>query len=187
VLIPNFLLVFSGCAIVLNAWPYGLGWQIGGPLFQLLVQLNIARIAILSTIKKQRGAWIIAVGGVSTLLFFGIFLSQGTFTNSSFILSLPPLRIFTYVMQNISLPTASSIFLAFEFAFANRTLQKKLEEVNELSQQNISYEIEKQQILARQNETLEAQVKERTAALNQSLDFLTATQSQLIVLAVACT
>ena len=175
-----FLLVFSGCAIVLNAWPYGLGWQIGGPLFQLLVQLNIARIAILSTIKKQRGAWIIAVGGVSTLLFFGFFLSQGTFTNSSFILSLPPLRIFTYVMQNISLPTASSIFLAFEFAFANRTLQKKLEEVNELSQQNISYEIEKQQILARQNETLEAQVKERTAALNQSLDFLKATQSQLI-------
>ena len=175
-----FLLIFSGIAIILNAWPYGFGWQIGGPILELLVQINIARIAIISTIKKQRGAWIIAVGGVSTLVFFVIFLAQGTFTNSSFILSLPPFRIFTYIMQNISLPTASSVFLAFEFAFANRTLQKKLVEVNDLSQKNIAQEKEKQQLLALQNETLEQQVQERTAALHQSLEHLRDTQSQLI-------
>jgi two-component system, NtrC family, sensor kinase len=103
-----FLLVFSGIAIILNAWPYGFGWKIGGPTFELLVQINIARIAILSTIKKQRGAWIIAVGAVSTLVFFAIFVFRGTFTNASFLLSLPPFRIFLYIMQNISLPTASS-------------------------------------------------------------------------------
>jgi len=175
-----FLLVFSGIAIILNAWPYGFGWQLGGPTFELLVQINIARIAILSSIKKQRGAWIIAVGAVSTLVFFAIFLAQGTFTNSSFILSLPPLRILTYVMQNISLPTASSVFLAFEFAFANRTLQKKLLEVNDLSLKNIAQEKEKQQLLALQNETLEQEVQERTAALSQSLQHLKSTQSQLI-------
>ena len=175
-----FLLVFAGIAIILNAWPYGFGWQMGGPTFELLVQINIARFAILSTIKKQRGAWIIAVGAVSTLVFFAIFLAQGTFTNSSFLLSLPPLRIFTYVMQNISLPTASSVFLAFEFAFANRTLQKKLLEVNELSQKNLAQEKEKQQLLASQNETLEQQVEERTAALKETLKNLKDTQSQLI-------
>jgi signal transduction histidine kinase len=53
-------------------------------------------------------------------------------------------------------------------------------EVNELSQKNIAQEKEKQQLLALQNETLEQQVKERTAALNQSLEHLKATQSQLI-------
>ena len=175
-----FLLVYAVIAIVLNAWPYGFGWQIGGPTIELLVQINIARIAIVSTIKKQRGAWIIAVGAVSTLVFFAIFLAQGTFTNSSFLLSLPPLRIFTYVMQNISLPTASSVFLAFEFAFANRTLQKKLLEVNDLSLKNIAQEKEKQQLLALQNETLEQEVQERTAALSQSLEHLKSTQLQLI-------
>ena len=175
-----FLLVFSGISIILNTWPYGFGWQMGGPTFELLVQIHIARIAILSSIKKQRGAWIIAAGAVSTLVFFAIFLAQGTFTNSSFILSLPPLRIFTYVMQNISLPTGTSIFLAFEFAFANRTLQKKLLEVNDLSQKNIVQEKEKQQLLALQNETLEQEVQERTAALKQSIEYLKSTQSQLI-------
>ena len=130
----QFLIVFSFVGVILNVWPYGFGWQIGGPIFELLVQINIARIAIIATRKKQRGAWIIAVGAVNTLIFFAIFLSQGTFTNTSFVISLPPIRIFTYVMQNISLPTASSIFLAFEFAFISRTIQQKLVEVSELSQ-----------------------------------------------------
>ncbi len=83
-------------------------------------------------------------------------------------------------MQNISLPTASSIFLAFEFAFISRTIQQKLVEVSELSQKNLAEQKEKQQILESQNETLELQVQERTTALTRSLEELKATQSQLI-------
>ena len=175
-----FLIALGVIALAFNVWPYGWGWKFGSPIFDLLVQINIARIAILATIKKQRGAWIIAVGAVNTLIFFAIFLSQGTFTNTSFVLSLPAIRIFTYVMQNISLPTASSVFLAFEFAFINRAIQQKLVEVSELSKKNLAHQKEKQQILEAQNETLEKQVQERTNSLTQSLQDLKATQSQLI-------
>src|SRR3982751_6866652 len=55
----------------------------------------------------------------------------------------------------------------------SQSLRQKLAEVEQLSG-------EKQQILSSQNETLEKQVKQRTSALNESLDNLKATQSQLI-------
>jgi signal transduction histidine kinase len=70
-------------------------------------------------------------------------------------------------------PIAVAIYLGYEFAFISRSLEKKLLEVQALS-------YEKQEILTSQNETLEKQVAERTAALNESLENLKSTQSQLI-------
>jgi signal transduction histidine kinase len=66
-----------------------------------------------------------------------------------------------------------AIYLGYSFGVTSQSLRKKLNEVEQLS-------IEKQQILSTQNETLERQVKERTAALNQSLTDLKSTQAQLI-------
>ncbi|MDQ6815776.1 MAG: 7TM-DISM domain-containing protein, partial [Bacteroidota bacterium] len=100
------LLMISGVAVILDMWPYGLGWKIGGPIQEVLVQINLARIALIAVSKKQRGAWIIAAGAICTFIFFVAFLLQGTFTNTSFILSLPELRIFTYEMFGLSLPVA---------------------------------------------------------------------------------
>ena len=56
------------------------------------------------------------------------------------------------------MPVSFSLYLAFEFAFTSKKLERKLTEIQELS-------TEKQQILAIQNEVLEAQVTERTAEL----------------------
>jgi signal transduction histidine kinase len=80
-----------------------------------------------------------------------------------------------YLMALFYVCTAAtlSILLAKNNAINEIALQKKLIEVQTLS-------AEKQQILATQNETLERQVAERTAALNQSLADLKATQKQLI-------
>jgi len=64
--------------------------------------------------------------------------------------------------------------------FSSRELEKKLSEVQQLSQKALAQEQEKQQFLASQNETLERQVQERTAALKQSFEDLKSTQSQLI-------
>ncbi len=50
----QFLIVFSFVGVILNVWPYGFGWQIGGPIFELLVQINIARIAIIAEKTKRR-------------------------------------------------------------------------------------------------------------------------------------
>ena len=71
------------------------------------------------------------------------------------------------------LPIGIAIYLGFAFGKRSQALRNKLEEVQVLSK-------EKENILSKQNETLETQVKERTASLNQSLENLKATQSQLI-------
>ncbi len=70
-------------------------------------------------------------------------------------------------------PASLAIYLGYAFGKTSQSLRQKLTEVEQLSQ-------EKQQILSSQNETLEKQVKERTSALNESLENLKSTQSQLI-------
>ncbi len=51
-------------AMILNAGPYFWGWRVGGALYEMLVQFNIARISFLAIRRKKRGAWIIAVGAI---------------------------------------------------------------------------------------------------------------------------
>src|SRR5450755_3121485 len=130
--------------------------------------------------KKKRGAWIIALGGISSIFCFIAFIATSPITSGSFLNSRPALNTVFFIMFVLSLPTSVSLFLALDFAFANKSLQEKLIEVNQLSERNIMQESEKQQLLSSQNEMLEKQVGERTSALKQSLEELRATQAQLI-------
>jgi C4-dicarboxylate-specific signal transduction histidine kinase len=70
--------------------------------------------------------------------------------------------------------------MAGEYARTGIALQRRVKEVEQLSQKAIAQEQEKQQLLTSQNETLEIKVAERTSQLNQSLKNLQATQAQLI-------
>ena len=72
------------------------------------------------------------------------------------------------------------IYLSLKYAHVNTSLEKQLIQVKKLSEENLRSEQEKQQILASQNEMLENQVAHRTTELNQSLEELKATQSQLV-------
>jgi signal transduction histidine kinase len=157
---------------------YGWGWILGGALVDILIKLNIMRIAFRSVKRKKRGAWIIAWGAICCLVFFVFFLVDGIFPGD--LLGLGTFRLVLYVISVLSIPVATSIYLGLDFAFINHTLKKKLVEVEELSQKAISQEKEKQEILSSQKETLEEQVQQRTAALNQSLEDLKSTQAQLI-------
>ncbi|APA66193.1 histidine kinase [Maribacter sp. 1_2014MBL_MicDiv] len=71
------------------------------------------------------------------------------------------------------IPVVLAIYLGYAFGKRSQDLRLNLNRVQELSK-------EKESILSEQKNTLEQQVKERTAALNQSLEELKATQSQLI-------
>ncbi|TXD70023.1 GHKL domain-containing protein [Aequorivita lipolytica] len=71
------------------------------------------------------------------------------------------------------MPLSLAIYLGYTFGNRSKSLINKLKEVELLSEEN-------HRILSTQNETLEMQVKERTSALNTSLENLKATQSQLI-------
>jgi two-component system NtrC family sensor kinase len=174
------VLVFFFVAIVLNAWPYPNGWKMGGPIFQLLTYLNLIRITFLSITEKKRGARVLMMGTIATIVLFGLFIYQGTFTNSSFLQKLTVIRLANYLLYILSLPSAVSFFLAQDFALTSNRLKQKLVEVNDLSVRNLAIEKEKQEILASQNLQLETQVKERTRELSKSLEELTSAQAQLL-------
>jgi signal transduction histidine kinase len=86
--------------------------------------------------------------------------------------------IFTFA--SISVPIGLSLFIGIENRETNKELSNQLALNEQLKNQAIKQEIEKQQILEDQNDLLEAQVVERTAELNQSLETLKSTQAQLI-------
>ena len=174
------LLLFFIVAIILNAWPYEKGWRMGGPIFQVLIYVNLIRICYSSIKEGRHGARILTIGAIATIVLFITFILQGTFTNSSFLHSISITRIANYLLYALSLPAAVSYFLAQDFALTSRRLKQKLEEVNELSQRNLTIEKEKKEILSSQNLLLEQQVKERTNALSQSLEELKSAQTQLV-------
>lgn len=135
-----------------------------------VISIEIIRVVIVALRKKKRGAKIVSYG-------FGIF---GSFILTCFVAAL--LNGGSVVMDNstvgevitalfllaiLSIPLSMSIFLAWDFAQTNRTLSKKLIEVEELSVRTIEQEKEKQKILAEQNEVLEFQVQERTKEINE--------------------
>lgn len=82
------------------------------------------------------------------------------------------LAVFGTIMS-ISIPTVLAILLAKEHDQTNDDLQSRLAEVEKLS-------TEKETILTQQKELLEQQVARRTAKLNQSLQHLRDTQTQLV-------
>jgi two-component system NtrC family sensor kinase len=83
-------------------------------------------------------------------------------------------------LGGIAIPIGLSLFMGIQGNETNKALSKQLLKNDQLKNEAIELEQEKQHILATQNETLEKQVTERTAELNQSLDVLKATQNQLI-------
>lgn len=173
------LLILVVISIFLIIPQYGWGWIVGGALLEVLIKLNILRVAFQSARRGKRGAWFIAWGAICCLLFFVFFLSLGVFSRE-FFLGLSPFRFILYTISVLSIPIATSIYLGLDFAFTSRTLEAKLAEVRHLSEKTLAQEVEKQHILASQNETLEKQVEERTAALQESLQELKSTQAQLI-------
>ncbi len=164
------LLVLIIIGIVLNLWSFNFSVFI---ISNLLI-LEVVRIAFIALNNKQRGAWIIVSGAISYFVFYLIFVLGVPFNYMNNPISQNyTIGDLTYNLQFLSIPVATSIYLALDFAFTSRSLEQKLVEVNTLSR-------EKQQILANQNQLLEQQVTERTAALNQSLEQLKSAQSQLI-------
>ena len=65
-------------------------------------------------------------------------------------------------------------------AFVAYRMREKNEDMRQNAMELVKVEAEKSALIASQNEKLELKVKERTSELNQSLDELKATQSQLI-------
>jgi len=135
----------------------------------LINAAECVRVGIWGWKNKKKGALFITAG---SFLFLSLLVIQNLIEGG--------MGDVLFVASLLSLPVGMTIFLAIQTAITHRSLEAKFAEVQELSQKNLEYQMEKQQMLARQNEMLEQQVNERTAELNQSLTNLKQTQAQLI-------
>jgi two-component system NtrC family sensor kinase len=157
------LVVLALVCIPLGFFGYDWGWKIYGKQFTHIYNLAIAWIAFRAFRNNVVATVIIAIGSLCFMLIWVAFTQGWTIVHGPYLFSI----------AHLSVPLAVSLYLGYEFARTNRSLQQKLTEVSTLSE-------EKQQILTNQNETLEKQVTERTAALKTSMDELKSTQTQLI-------
>ncbi len=181
-------LILLGCfllSIPLYFWPYHLGWVFGFVILPNLILIECARISFLAMKRRQKGAIILAVGAIVFFIFYFSFYIVEYIVPSDYLTG--TFYDLTYNIGVISLPVATSIFLAFESAFTNRSLEVQLREVQKLSEQIVAREQEKQQILTHQNRLLEEEVTERTAKLTlqqtelkNTLEDLKKAQAQLI-------
>lgn len=158
------VVAFAIVCIPVGILIYDAGWKIYGRIFTNAFNIVVTWVAF-NTFRRsnKRIAIIILVGGIC---FTGLW--------AAFTLQLSPdIGRYFFVVAHLSMPLAVSLYLGYDFALTNRSLQQKLLEVSTLSE-------EKQLILTSQNETLDKQVTERTAALKQSVEELKSTQAQLI-------
>ena len=123
--------------------------------------------------NKSSGSWLIGVIALAVVFINGaaiLFL----FVKSEMVPG-PILAITPFIVT-----VCAVIYLALRYGRTNKSLEKQLEQVRKLSEDNLHKELEKKQLLALQNETLEKLVTERTMELKRSLDELRSAQSQLI-------
>jgi len=138
-----------------------------GDMIAILILVEILRISIRSLRNNASAAWIIFCFSAIDILYF-----TASLLADLGVLRIPGIDAYLPFALLIA-PTGLAIYLGYAFGRTSQSLREKLTEVEQLSN-------EKQQILLSQNETLEREVKERTAALNQSLENVKSTQSQLI-------
>ena len=138
-----------------------------GSIFGVIILFEFLRVSSLSFKSDKIGALIFLLTGVLNLIFWVIY----TLHILGYI-QLPQL-IYYVPFAHVLLPLSIAIYLGYFFGNRSQSLRLNLERVQKLSK-------EKESILSEQKDTLEQQVKERTSELNQSLEELKATQSQLI-------
>ena len=165
-------LVFICCAFFLCLFFKGtFGFILCSNVISILCFSEGARVAVLAIKLRKNGAVIILCGMVLSIIMqiWSGLLDQATI-----------LSLVLAVLSFAGFPFGMAIYLGIQYAVTNQSLRKSLDDVQQLSADNLLKEQEKQQILAGQNTLLETQVNERTAALNQSITHLKATQTQLI-------
>jgi signal transduction histidine kinase len=172
--------IFVGIFLNFSGFPNS--FEISQFVISNLVNIEIVRTAVKALKLNMKGAWIIAAGAISFSIFWAAFVLGTSIYNYIYIPISENYQLgdVLYNLAYLSIPMATAIYMALDFAFTSHALKEKLTEVEDLSRKTIAQEKEKQQILSSQKETLEKQVTERTAELKQSLEELKSTQAQLI-------
>jgi signal transduction histidine kinase len=184
------LVAFKIVYLLVSIFTYGLPLQallmLIGATLDFINLVRLIRIGLKKGIKSLyilNIAILIGLFGVFCQMSAVLFLDYGTspigFNEMKYGIS-PYLIDAIFTLGVIAIPIGLSLFMGIEGNETNKALNKQLMENDLLKNEVIEHEKEKQHLLANQNEILEKQVTERTAELNQSLETLKATQTQLI-------
>lgn len=142
-------------------------YELISPILSILVLFETIRISLKTfRVYKKRSLIFLIFGGLHVIFWMVITLNQLGVIEMTTLWVYQPFAL-------LLVPSSLALYLGYSFGLRSQRLQNKLKEVALLSE-------EKQQLLAQQNIHLEEKVEERTAALNESLLNLKATQSQLI-------
>ncbi|WP_405414099.1 ATP-binding protein [Maribacter sp. Asnod1-A12] len=136
------------------------------PIWSILFYAAIIRLSLKSWNKNKIASFLFLSSSCIELVFWTLILCLYMGLVEQRIEKFIP---FAFMLTNVVL----AIYLGYAFGKRSQDLRLNLERVQKLSK-------EKESILSQQKDTLEQLVKERTSELNQSLDELKATQSQLI-------
>ncbi|WP_052958602.1 sensor histidine kinase [Maribacter thermophilus] len=137
-----------------------------GPIWSIFYYAGIIRLSLKSWNKNKVASFLFLSASCIELVFWILMIC--------FYTGLVNQRIDKFIpFAFMLIPVVLAIYLGYAFGKRSQDLRLNLNRVQELSK-------EKESILSQQKNTLEQQVKERTAALNQSLDDLKAAQSQLV-------
>lgn len=164
----RFLFCYAIISLMLMPFLSGLG-EILPFLFFPLCCLEILPHYFRAARRRFQGAWILFFSILACLLFL-LMLANANLESNAVLTALALLAPALGVI----------IFLAGDFARTSSALQQQIVEVEALSDKNLSYEREKQDILSAQKEELEKEVENRTVALRRSLVDLKAAQAKLV-------
>jgi serine phosphatase RsbU (regulator of sigma subunit) len=121
--------------------------------------------------RNFRGAKIVGFGVLGTTIFMLLVIVTAIFMAVTQFDGLILLMAFV-ILGILSLPLSMSVYLAFDFAGANKTLKNQIVQIEDLSAKAIKDAEEKKQILENQNQMLEAQVKVRTAEIVEQKEII---------------
>ena len=126
--------------------------------FMAIIFFDIMRIVIRAIIRKQKGAWVLGVGG----MFFAGFLGTQILWEQKIISLSPGFENFSglfVVISFFSIPLAMSVYMSQKIASTNEELAQKLVEVQNLTDKAIAQEVE-QKVLQADNDRKTAELED---------------------------
>src|SRR5690606_8566722 len=126
-------------------------------------------LIIKAIVTRRKGARVLGFG---ILFFFGFVavmliiavINNGEISTTNNVVG--GILVVSAVLAVFSIPISISSYLAWRFADTNKSLERELQQVESLSQQQLEMEREKQHILENQKAALEREVAIRTEDLS---------------------